>query len=125
MNNPRIADVKAKIDRINDGETATKAYASITIANCFHVGNIRIAENKKGNLYVAMPFRSYTASNGDMKFNEICHPTSAEMRALIDQTVMAAYNEAIAQTQGQSEDEPVEVESPDEASDLAPEPSMG
>ena len=36
--------IRAKIDRLMDGEGSTKAYASVTIADAFAVHDIRITE---------------------------------------------------------------------------------
>ena len=43
QNNPTL-DIKARIDKLMDGDGATKAYASVTIGGAFAVHDIRITE---------------------------------------------------------------------------------
>jgi len=89
-----------------------KAFATITFSDCFVVSDLKVIKGKKG-LFVAMPSRK----RKDGTFKDVAHPLNNETRQLIEQKVLAAYEEALAQeTTGSSPiDEPAEIE--DEFSD--------
>ena len=107
MNNTNtMPDVKAKITWMNDDPSAPKkAAASITIGNCFQINGLSIVEGNKG-LFVSMPQRA-SEKNGEKKYFEVAHPTTAEMRQMINDAVMKAYAQEtnMDQTSAQIEDE--------------------
>jgi stage V sporulation protein G len=51
--------------------------------------------NSSKGLFVAMP--SYKAGNGEYK--DICFPVTKEFREQLNQAVIGAYNQALAQSQ--------------------------
>ena len=61
-------DIKVRIDKLLDGDSSTKAFASATIGNAFAVHDIRITA-KDDEIRVNMPFRSYT-SGGEKKYTD-------------------------------------------------------
>jgi len=63
-----------------------KGNASITLDNCFVVGNIRVMSGSKG-LFVSMP--SYKAKDGTYK--DISFPLNKELRQQINDVVIAEY----------------------------------
>ena len=69
--------------------SAVRAIASIVIYDCFIIKELRIIECTNG-LFVAMPRRA--TPNGDMV--DIVHPLNSETRAMIEEAVLKAYNEA-------------------------------
>ena len=73
-----ITDIR--IRKINT-DSRLKAVASITIDNCFAIHELRVIEGKEG-LFVAMP-----------TFKDIAHPINAETRKLIEDFVVAKYQE--------------------------------
>ena len=101
-NVPKTPYVGAKIDKVLDGNGATKAFATVSIANTFMVHNVRVVEGSKG-LFVSMPNQQYTDRNGNQKYSDICHATTAEMKQRIDLMVLNAYNQAIGNVQGLTE----------------------
>ena len=80
-----ITDIR--IRKINT-DSRLKAVASITIDNCFAVHVLRVIEGKEG-LFVAMPSRQVS----DGTFKDIAHPINAETRKLIEDFVVAKYQE--------------------------------
>ena len=110
MNNTNtLPEVKAKITWKNDDPTAAKkAAASITIGNQFQVHGLSIVEGSKG-LFLSMPQRA-SEKNGEKKFFEVAHPTSAEMRKAINDAVMKAYNQEMGITQEAQSEELFEPE---------------
>ena len=69
-------DIQVRIDKLLDGDSSTKAFASATIGNAFAVHDIRITE-KDDKVMVNMPFRSYKA-NGETKYVDTFHPITTE-----------------------------------------------
>lgn len=81
----RITDVRI---RKVDAESRLRAIASITIDECFAVHELRIIEGKEG-LFVAMPSRQTSEGN----FRDIAHPINVETRKMIEEAVIAKYQE--------------------------------
>ncbi len=69
-------------------EGPTRAYASITFDDAFVVKDLRVVDGKNG-LFVSMPAKR----TKEGEFRDICHPITTEMRTLIEDTVLAEYNE--------------------------------
>lgn len=82
----KITDVRV---RKIDSKSAVKAIVSITFDNCFVVKELKIIEGSNG-LFVAMPRR--TTPSGDTI--DVAHPLDSDTRAVIEETVLKAYNEA-------------------------------
>lgn len=80
-----ITDIRIK--KINT-DSRLKAVVSITIDNCFAIHELRVIEGKEG-LFVAMPSRQVS----DGTFKDIAHPINAETRKLIEDFVVAKYQE--------------------------------
>ena len=98
-------EVTAKITWINEDPAANKrASANITIAKCFTIHGLSVMNSSKG-LFVAMPTK-VKQDHGTNKYYEIAHPVTAEMRQLISEHVIEAYQEMVQgqeQKTGQSE----------------------
>jgi stage V sporulation protein G len=62
--------------------------ATITFDDSFVVHDIRIIEGENG-LFVAMPSKK-TASGG---FRDIAHPIHGDMRKMIEDAIVEAYNQ--------------------------------
>jgi len=86
----RITEVQ--IYRLEQAETDLKAYANITIDDCFVVHGIRVLEGPRG-LFIGMPRRR--RPNG--KPQDIAHPVTNETRRLIEQRVLEAYHQSLEQ----------------------------
>lgn len=71
-------------------EDKLKAYATITLENCFVVRDLKIIQGLSG-LFVAMPAKK----RKDGTFRDIAHPLNAKMRAIVEERVIGVYNEAI------------------------------
>ena len=82
-----ITDVRI---RCVEGQNRLKAVASITIEGVFAVHELRIIEGKNG-LFVAMPSRQ----SNDGTFRDIAHPINAETRKMIEDVILAKYNEEL------------------------------
>jgi stage V sporulation protein G len=82
----QITDVRLR--RVNT-EGRMKAIASITIDHEFVVHDVRLIEGNNG-LFVAMPSRR----SPDGEFRDIAHPITPKARQMIEDAVLAAYEQA-------------------------------
>ena len=67
-------------------EEKLKAYVTITFDNCFVIRNLKVIQGQKG-LFVAMPSRKML----DGTHKDVAHPVTNEMRRIIEEKVLAAY----------------------------------
>jgi len=82
----QITDVRVK--KISS-QNRMKAIASITIDDVFVIHDIKVIESENG-LFIAMP--SKKTPNGEYK--DIAHPINTETRGMIQDLIIAKYNEA-------------------------------
>lgn len=101
--NNKLPYVAAKIDKVLDGDSSVKAFATVCIANSFMVHNIKVIEGNRG-LFVSMPSRTYTTAQGETKYADICHPISAEMKQKVDDEVIKAYKLQIGENEDVSQE---------------------
>src|SRR5262244_3792554 len=69
-------------------EDKLKAFVSIIIDDCFVVSDIKIINGNNG-LFISMP--SKKRKNGT--FRDIAHPLNNETRRMIEEKILARYNE--------------------------------
>lgn len=69
-------------------DSRMKAVASITFDNAFVVHDIKIIEGQD-KLFTAMPSRK----TPDGEYKDITHPINSEMRNMIEQAIVAKYEE--------------------------------
>jgi stage V sporulation protein G len=81
----KITDVRVKLV---SSESRLRGVATITFDESFVVHDIRIIEGENG-LFVAMP--SKKTPNGT--FRDIAHPIHGEMRKMIEEAIVVAYEE--------------------------------
>ena len=84
----QITDVR--IRKITE-EGKMKAIVSITFDNEFVVHDIKVIEGKSG-LFIAMPSRKITEG----EFRDIAHPINSHMRQILQDSILNAYEEALA-----------------------------
>ena len=78
-------------------EEKLKAYAAITLDDCFVVHNLRIVQGGNG-LMVCMPSRK----KNDGTFKDIAHPINNEFRGEMEKTVLHAYEEKLRELESQT-----------------------
>lgn len=89
--------IRAKIDRLADFEgSKVKAFASANIGP-FAVHGLRVVDGEKG-MFVAMPSTSYQ-KDGKTEYQETFHPVSAEARKALNDAVLQAYEQKLAEEQ--------------------------
>ena len=80
------------VRKIEKDGSRMKGIASVLLDDAFAVHDIRIIEGDNG-LFIAMPSRKV----GEGNFRDIAHPINAEMRQVLEDAVLKAYHEALAQ----------------------------
>lgn len=71
------------------------AFASVKIADCFVVDNIKIVAGENG-LFVDMP----SAQDSRGKFHDVCFPVTAEFRQQLNSVILEDYVVAVEKVQG-------------------------
>lgn len=104
--------IRAKIDRLADFENSkVKAFASANIGP-FAVHGLRVIDGEKG-MFVAMPSTSYQ-KDGKTEYQETFHPVSGEARKALNDAVLEAYEQKLAEEQ--TEDEALDEEQTEDQS---------
>lgn len=78
---------KVPPDPNKDGRV--KAYASVTLDDCFSVRHIRLVQTEKG-LLVSMPSRKLP----DGSHKDVAHPINQEFRKKLETAILAEYHKA-------------------------------
>lgn len=84
-----ITDVKVR--KINT-EGRMKAVVSVTFDDAFVVHDIKVIAGQD-KLFIAMPSRK----TPDGEFKDIAHPINAEMRELLQSTILGKYEESLSE----------------------------
>ena len=66
-----------------------RGIVSVVVDDCFAIHGIRIIEGDNG-LFVAMPSRK----NSDGTYHDVAHPINPEVRAMFEQAILEAYENA-------------------------------
>ena len=113
--------ISASINKMVDNpESATKAYASVTLDGMFAVHGLRVMESEKGR-FVNMPSTSYKDRDGNTQYNDTFHAITKSAREAINQAVLNAYEFTLQQTQATE----IEVEPTEDEEEMEePEPEM-
>jgi stage V sporulation protein G len=64
-----------------------KAFASITLEDCFVIRGLKVIEGNNNRMFVAMPSRK----RPDGKHQDLAHPIKKEMRQMIEDVVIGEY----------------------------------
>ena len=88
------------VRKIEKEGSRMKGIASVLLDDSFAVHDIRIIEGDNG-LFIAMPSRK-TATGG---YRDIAHPINPEVRAMFEDAVISAYNEAEEPTKEEEAEE--------------------
>ncbi len=64
-----------------------RAFASITLDNCFVVRGLKVIEGSDHKMFVAMPSKKKT----DGTYEDIAHPINNECRRELEDAVLGAY----------------------------------
>ncbi len=95
-------------------EEKLKAYVTIVFDRCFMVSDIKVILGSSG-LFISMP--SKRRKNGT--FRDVAHPLNSETRRMIEEKVLAKYEEVLA-----AGSETRRLRRPREAEEAAAEPAV-
>ena len=102
----QISDVKVR--KLFD-EGPMKAVVSVTFDGQLAVHDIKVI-NARDKFFIVMPSRK----NPDDTYRDIVHPINAQFRSVLENAVVAAYEEAVEQAardiEMENEDDVVDVE---------------
>ena len=73
-----------------------KAFASITLDNCFVIRGLKIIEGAKG-VFVAMPSRK----RPDGTYQDVAHPINNQTRDWMEEKIVKAYEEEVDKVQAE------------------------
>ncbi|MBO5883634.1 MAG: SpoVG family protein [Clostridia bacterium] len=97
-------EIKVRIHKLyNDESSPLRAFASANIGD-YAVHGLKVLENDKG-LWVSMPQTSYKDENGEKKYEDVFHATTAAAKARLGQAVIEEYNNTLEQSQNSSEEQ--------------------
>lgn len=85
--------LSVKIHKVFEDKEAMKAIASVTLDELFVVHGVKVIESEKGR-FTAMPTEVFRDKGGNDSRRDIFHPISSSARKLMDEAVLAAYEEA-------------------------------
>jgi stage V sporulation protein G len=91
--NLEITDIRIK--RVSS-ESKMKAVVSVTFDNAFVVHDIKLIEGQD-KLFTAMPSRR----TPEGEYKDIAHPINSEMRNLLEQAILAKYEEELSNPVGE------------------------
>ena len=74
-----------------------KAFASITLDDCFVIRGLKIIEGAKG-VFVAMPSRK----RPDGTYQDVAHPINNETRDWMENLIVKAYEEELANAESEA-----------------------
>ena len=86
-----ITDIK--IRKLFD-EGPMKAIVSVTFDHALAVHDIKVIY-ANDRFFIVMPSRK----NGDGTYRDIVHPINADFRVMVEEAVLAAYNEELAKAE--------------------------
>ena len=86
-----ISDIKIR-KFFNEGPM--KAVVSVTFDGQLAVHDVKVI-NAKDKYFIVMPSRK----NPDGTYRDIVHPISADFRVMVEEAVLAAYNEELAKAE--------------------------
>jgi stage V sporulation protein G len=72
-------------------EEKLKAFANVTFDNAFVIRGMKIINGNKG-FFLSMPSKK----RPDGTYQDIAHPVNSEMRRLLEERVLEAYEEEVA-----------------------------
>ena len=78
-----------KVKRMDKSNTKMVGVATVTLDNMIAVHDIKILDNGD-TMFLAMPSRATKANT----FKDIVHPINSEVRQVIEQLIIGAYNKA-------------------------------
>ena len=90
-------DISVRVDRLND-VGKIRAFVSANIGGAFAIHGIKVVDSDKG-MFVAMPQSKFKTADGETKYLDEFHAITAEARNKLNEAVLAAYEQAVQQSE--------------------------
>ena len=97
MENRNVASIEAQVYPLKEPRSNTLAMASLTIGGCFAVRGVKVVQGRNGP-FVSMP----QAKDGQGGYQDICFPTSKEVREQVSKLVLDKYSAQMSKAQPQT-----------------------
>lgn len=114
--------IKAQVNLLKDQTKNLKAFANITLDDCFVAKGFSILTGKNG-LWVSMPQRKLSKPDNEGKeYEPVCHPITAAFRQKLIDVILSEYKKkANAENfAAENSENKVESEKSDESTDDVP-----
>lgn len=86
---------EVRISIVDDASKKLRAYANLTLDNCFVVRGVKVIEGSTG-LFISMPSRK----RPDNTYQDVAHPINNETRQMMEQAVIGAYKRELLKESG-------------------------
>ena len=100
----------------NQEDNATKAFASVTVADLVGIKGIRVIEGSKG-LFVTMP----QSRDNEGNYHDIAFPVNADLRKAINKAVLDEFKEAVNEKSAAAPSKTAELAAPKKSNPDEPE----
>lgn len=101
----KIPALYARIDRTMDYEgDGVKAIASVNVGGAFAVHGFKVYESTEKGRSVLNPSSKYE-KNGRTEYSDVFHAITPEARTAVNEAILNAYEQKIAEDQAQDMDE--------------------
>ena len=90
-------DISVRVDRLND-VGKIRAFVSANIGGAFAIHGIKVVDSDKG-MFVAMPQSKFKTTDGETKYLDEFHAVTADARNKLNEAVLAAYEQAVQQSE--------------------------
>lgn len=78
-----------------------KGIFDVSLDDEFLIHGVKLVEGHSGR-FVSMPFEKHSTKTGEVKYNDVAHPTNAETRAQLFKAVSDVYENHISNINSQS-----------------------
>lgn len=88
-------DYSIKLNAVSNPDKNVKAYATVTLGDCFKITNIAVVEVKANEPFVSMPsFRSKERNEHNQPvYKDVCNPITSEFRKELYDDILDLYEE--------------------------------
>lgn len=84
-----------KLNMVNNPEAKVRAFASVTLGDCFKITNVAVVEGKENKPFVSMPsFKSKTRDEHNQPvYKDVCNPITKEFREELYGEILGLYEQ--------------------------------
>lgn len=86
-------DYAIKLSAVNNTETKVKAFAAVTLGDCFKITNVAVVEGKEGQMFVSMPSFKGQDTEGQTVYKDVCNPITRQFREELYGEILGLYED--------------------------------